>query len=115
MKPLESAALPDHPDTGTLSPQRLESDPLAESTEAPPRDQATLNVPMRAVWAAPKVRLDCNPLSLCEQAPIGRHSETKRMQTAPTTTAWPMRRTKVGGTAFKQKIFKRAPREITDD
>ena len=46
---------------------------------------------------------DCSPLSLCEQAPIGKHSETERMQTTPTTTAWPMRRTKAGGTAYKQK------------
>ena len=57
MKPLESAALPDHPDTGALSPQRLESDPLAESTDEPPSDRATQFVPMQAVWAAPKVRL----------------------------------------------------------
>ena len=56
---------------------------------------------------------DCSPLSLCEQAPIGRHSETERMQTTPTTTAWPMRRTKAGGTAYKQKYEHKKHQEQT--
>ena len=62
----ETAALPDHPDSGTLSPQHLESGPLAESTDAPPQDRATRLCLCRPYELSPKARLQHDPVkALC--------------------------------------------------
>ena len=84
MIPQESAALPDHPDTGALSPQHLESDPLAESTDEPPRNRATQFVPMPAVWTVTKSETATRP----SEGIMPTCSIRRGRQTAHSSTLW---------------------------
>jgi hypothetical protein len=84
MIPQETAALPDHPDSGALSPQHLESDPLAESTDEPPRNRATQFVPMPAVWTVTKSETATRP----SEGIMPTCSIRRGRQTAHSSTLW---------------------------